>query len=174
MAELYEALADFHRTMAAARTLREDEQMALAWEAATSLDGLLASLGIDTLVKAKRWSGDQLQQATAGVQEFEPLASVRLTDPQGREADLSLMRPGDILTAHLRAFGVVPEPEPVRKNCWTCKHSKGERGGWHCSTSEMAVVDWLSNPANSLGIREDGQLMPERTTDGCPGWEQKP
>lgn len=63
--------------------------------------------------------------------------------------------------------------EPPKRNCWTCKHSLGERGGWLCNTHNIEVLLWLGKPENNIGLREDGRMMPERTTDGCPGWKPK-
>ena len=62
----------------------------------------------------------------------------------------------------------------VKHNCWTCKHSRPERGGLLCWATTADALPWLNGVVNSIGIRGDGQMMLEQTADGCPGWEPKP
>lgn len=115
-------------------------------------------------------SRDQVRKLQEGLRSFREVAECPSEDRPSRdyflvEDLLRVLRELDI------GDSLVTSPLGEKRNCWTCRRHKGERGTWRCLTNSMETLLWLSKRENDIQRQEDGQMMPSKDADGCPGWE---
>lgn len=172
--ELHEGLVAFRGEMEASKGIRSHEdQQDMIWGAAVELDGLLVELGIGSPPPTRTWTHEEVAKVAEEVQQRSGLP--RHTEGRAPTTATEL--------AILESMGwksPADEPrrqegqweEPPKRNCWTCKHAgfKSSRYGYKYATCGSPVGGasyWVTKQIL------DGEEMPPKDSDGCPGWEPK-